>query len=150
MVKILIINGPNLNALGLRNPLFYGSKTLKELNNSIKKTISANKNVKIKFYQSNSEGNILDRLQKLDYDAVAINPGGLTHTSVCIADCLEMINKIKVEVHLSNIYERAEDFRKINFIKNVVNASFFGKKEQSYIDAINYIIDRINKIENKE
>ena len=109
--KILIINGPNLNMLGKREPEVYGKTTLKELE---KKCVNESKklDLNISFFQSNSEAEIIDEIQKsLDYDGFIINAGALTHTSIAIHDALKILKIPKIEVHISNIYNR-EEFRK--------------------------------------
>lgn len=139
MKRILIVSGPNLNNLGKRSKEHYGTITYKELNKLIKDSYP---NIKFKFFQSNYEGKIIDYLQKkAKYDALVINPGGLTHTSVSLRDCIEQINKPKIAVHLSNINER-EDFRKVDLIKDVVDNVFMGKKAESYTEGINYLLDK--------
>ncbi len=107
-MKILIINGPNLNLLGTREPDIYGSETMEARLDLLKKEFA---NDEILFYQSNIEGEIINRLQDDDFDALVINPGAFTHYSFAIADCLKNISKPKIEVHISNIYKR-EEFRK--------------------------------------
>lgn len=107
-MKILIINGPNLNLLGTREPDIYGSETMEARLDLLKKEFA---NDEILFYQSNIEGEIINRLQEDDFDALVINPGAFTHYSFAIADCLKNISKPKIEVHISNIYKR-EEFRK--------------------------------------
>ena len=106
-MKILIINGPNLNLLGTREPEIYGSVSMEdyllELNTEFP-------NHELLYYQSNIEGELINHLQKDDFDAVVINPGAFTHYSYAIADCLKNITKPKIEVHISNIYKR-EEFR---------------------------------------
>ena len=106
-MKILIINGPNLNLLGTREPEIYGSVSMEdyllELNTEFP-------NHELLYYQSNIEGELINRLQKDDFNAVVINPGAFTHYSYAIADCLKNISKPKIEVHISNIYQR-EEFR---------------------------------------
>lgn len=137
-MKILIINGPNLNMLGKRNHNYYGNLNLNEINKLIKKTFP---NIKFKFFQSNSEEKIINKIQKADkYNALLINPAAYTHTSLAIRDALEILNIPKVSVHLSDIYNR-EDFRKVDLIKDVCLKVFYGKKHNSYIEAIKYIID---------
>lgn len=107
-MKILIINGANLNILGTREPKIYGKVTMEEVLSDLQKEFL---NDEIVFYQSNIEGEIINRLQKNDFDALIINPGAYTHYSYAIADCLKNIQKPKIEVHISNIYKR-EEFRK--------------------------------------
>jgi len=101
-MKILIINGPNLNL-----PEIYGSVSMEDYLNDLKNEFSD----EISYYQSNIEGELINRLQKDDFEALVINPGAFTHYSYAISDCLKNINKPKVEVHISNIYKR-EEFRK--------------------------------------
>ena len=139
-MKIAIVHGPNLNMLGKRDVNHYGMMTLDDINCHIQNTFPK---VDFEFFQSNHEGAIIDFLQQTTCDAIVINAGAYTHTSIAIRDCLEIIKVIKVEVHLSNIYER-EAFRRTNYIKDVVNQTFFGKKEQSYIDAVTYILEKMS------
>lgn len=106
-MKILIVNGPNLNLLGTREPEIYGTVSMEEVLNGLKKDFSQHE---ISYFQSNYEGGIIDRLQANDFDALIINPGAFTHYSYAIADCLKNIQKRKIEVHISNIYQR-EGFR---------------------------------------
>ncbi|VEU80690.1 type II 3-dehydroquinate dehydratase [Haploplasma axanthum] len=137
-MKILIINGPNLNMLGKRNTKHYGELTLDEINKLIKKTYP---NVKFYFYQTNNEARIIWKLQAMkNIDALIINPAAFTHTSIAIRDMLEIIKIPKVEVHLSDINTR-EDFRKIDYIKDVVDKVIMGKKENSYIEAVKYLLE---------
>lgn len=106
-MKVLIINGPNLNLLGTREPEIYGTVSMADYLETLKTEFSS---FKLNYYQSNIEGEIINRLQKDDFDALIINPGAFTHYSYAIADCLKNIRKPKVEVHISNIYKR-EEFR---------------------------------------
>ena len=138
-MNILVINGPNLNMLGKRPKEHYGSLTLDEINDLMIKNKSADMN--LEFFQSNSEGDIVTKIQDAvlnSLDAIIINPGAYTHTSVAIHDALEMFNGEKIEVHLSNVDDR-EDFRRINFVRSVCTKTFSGKKEGSYLDAIEYL-----------
>jgi 3-dehydroquinate dehydratase II len=140
-MKILVIFGPNLNMLGRRKKEIYGSFTLEELYEEISSNYDS---IEFTFYQSNYEGEIIEVLHEAidePYDALIINPGGLTHTSVSIRDALEMIDYTKIEVHLSNILER-EDFRKIDLIHDVCEKRFMGKKIESYFEAIDYILSK--------
>jgi len=139
-MTIAIVNGPNLNMLGKRDPNHYGALTLDKINEMIDDKFH---NVDFIFYQSNHEGYLIDFLQTATFDALIINPGAYTHTSIALRDALESIEALKVEVHLSNIYER-EAFRHINYIKDVVNHSIYGKKEQSYIEAVTYILEKLS------
>ena len=106
-MKILIINGPNLNLLGTREPDIYGNISMETNFADLKKKFSQHD---LSFYQSNVEGEIINRLQENNFDALVINPGAFTHYSFAIADCLKNISQPKIEVHISNIYKR-EEFR---------------------------------------
>lgn len=134
-MKVLVLNGPNLNMLGKRPKEHYGSKTLDEINQMIKESAPMYEFI---FFQSNHEGAIVDRIQVLDYDAIIINPAAYTHTSVAIRDALEIVDKPKVEVHLSDVFNR-DDFRKIDYIKDVCDICITNLKEQSYIKAVEYL-----------
>jgi len=136
-VKILIINGPNMNLLGLRSPKHYGILTLNELNELLRNTF---KQINFTFFQSNHEGLIVDQIQlATSYDAIIINPAAFTHYSIAIRDALEICRIPKVEVHLSNLDQR-EGFRQVNLIKDVCDRTIMGLKENSYIEAVNYLI----------
>ena len=106
-MKVLIINGPNLNLFGTREPEIYGNVSMESYLENLRSEFQAHE---LKYYQSNIEGELINRLQEDDFDAVIINPGAFTHYSYAIADCLKNIRKPKVEVHISNIYKR-EEFR---------------------------------------
>lgn len=143
-MKILLIHGPNLNMLGKRKEVHYGSFTQEELFNNLSLKFL---DVDFSFYQSNSESDIISMIHHSgEYDALLINPGAYTHTSIAIRDALEIMDLIKVEVHLSNIEER-EDFRKLDYIKDVCDARFMGNKQKSYEDAVNFIIQKFAKNE---
>ena len=138
--KILVINGPNLNMLGLRDPNHYGNLTLDSINNMI----SSEMCFEFEFFQSNHEGAIVDKIQQFkNYDAIIINPAAYTHTSVAIHDALEIVDILKVEVHLSEVDSR-EEYRKVNFVRDVVDASFQGEKENSYLRAVEYLKNKFN------
>ena len=135
MKRIFIINGPNLNMLGKREPEIYGRTTLKELE---KKCINESKklDLKISFFQSNSEAKIIDKIQKSQvYDGFIINAGAFTHTSIAIHDALKILKIPKIEVHISNIYNR-EDFRKKSFISPAVNGIIAGFGIDVYLMAL--------------
>lgn len=140
--KILVINGPNLNMLGLRDPKHYGSLTLEEINDMIKE----DKTFDYEFFQSNYEGAIVDKIQQYkNYDGIIINPAAYTHTSLAIHDALEIVDIPKVEVHLSAVDER-EAFRRVNFVRDVVDASFQGEKAYSYVRAVLYLKNKLNML----
>ena len=139
---IYIINGPNLNFLGIREITEYGSTSYDELKNLIN---SEAKKLKIKtvFFQSNIEGEIVDYIQNLinnENSSVVINPGAYTHTSIAIRDALQTYsqNNDIVEVHISDINQR-EQFRKTNLISDISTKSIIGKGVQGYIEALEYI-----------
>ena len=106
-MKILIVNGPNLNLLGTREPEIYGTVSMEDYLNRLRTDFPSHQ---LEYSQSNIEGEIINQLQKDEFDALIINPGAFTHYSYAIADCLKNIRKPKVEVHISNIYKR-EEFR---------------------------------------
>lgn len=125
-MKILIINGPNLNLLGTREPEIYGTVSMEDYLSDLKNEFAADE---LFYYQSNIEGELINRLQEDNFDAVVINPGAFTHYSYAISDCLKNISKPKVEVHISNIYKR-EEFRKKSVTAESCDAviSGFGMK----------------------
>lgn len=136
-MKIKVINGPNLNMLGMRPKEHYGALTLNQIYELMKKEVS-NDDMLI-FFQSNSEGDIVTEIQhSMNFDAIIINPAAYTHTSVAIRDALEIFPGKKIEVHLSDITSR-EDFRKINLISDVCDLTIMGLKEQGYVKAIKYL-----------
>ncbi len=125
MKKILVINGPNLNLLGKREPEIYGKTTLTQIEHGCKK-LSEDLNFDITFFQSNSESDIINTIQKSEnLDGLIINAGALTHTSIAIHDALKTLSIPKIEVHISNIYNR-EEFRKKSFISPVVDGIIAG------------------------
>jgi len=133
-MKILIINGPNMNLLGLREPEIYGKTTLEDINNELKEfSKTLDNNLELSFYQSNHEGDIVDAIQKAkdEYVGIIINPAGYTHTSIAIADAVKGVNIPTVEVHLSNINSR-EDFRKNSFIAPNCLGQITGFKKEGY------------------
>lgn len=137
-MKILIINGPNLNMLGKRDKKHYGTLTLKTINKKLK-LISKGK-ARLTFYQNNCEGKIVTFIQKhLNYDAMILNAGAYTHTSIAIHDALEMFKGKIVEVHLSDISTR-EDFRKTDYISSLACKCIMGLQENSYYEALSYLL----------
>ena len=136
--NILFVHGPNLNKLGKRDKNHYGVLTLEEIYQKLTDTFP---DIEFTFYQSNYEGEIIEIiLNAIDetYDALIINPGAYTHTSIAIRDALEMVDIPKIEVHLSNLDQR-EAFRHVNYIKDVCEKTFMGNHIQSYIDAVQYL-----------
>lgn len=138
-MNILLIHGPNLNMLGRRDPKLYGTMTQDDLYDAL---VNEYQTVEFTFYQSNYEGELIDVLHHAmdeNYDAIIINPGALTHTSIALRDALEMIDIPKVEVHLSDITKR-EAFRQVDFIKDVCDACYMGKQLESYFEAVEYLL----------
>lgn len=133
-MKILVIHGPNLNLLGSRKPEVYGHKTMQDLNSYIQDYF---KKIKVDFYQSNNEGDIVDHIQSADtkYDGVALNAAAYTHYSIAIRDAIEAIAIPVVEVHISNIASR-EDFRRKSVISEVALGSISGLGIYSYVLAV--------------
>ena len=139
-MKILVINGPNINMLGIREPQIYGNRTYSDLLEKIKAYCNS-KNIEVECFQSNHEGALIDKIQEAyfeKFDGIVINPAGYTHTSVAIADALKGVDIPFVEVHISKVDER-EDFRKISFVRNYALATISGKGFEGYLDAIKMI-----------
>ncbi|MCH2450640.1 MAG: type II 3-dehydroquinate dehydratase [Gracilimonas sp.] len=137
-MNILIINGPNLNLLGKRNPGMYGTGSLAELENYLKAECSDHS---LEFYQSNVEGELINKIQSALTDgteAIVINPGGYSHTSVALRDALEPLEIPKVEVHISNIHAR-EEFREKSITGSVMNGIITGLGKYSYVLGIQAI-----------
>ncbi len=146
--KILFINGPNLNLLGDREQSQYGTITFNELKNKCLRK-SEELDLKLEFVQSNIEGEIVTWIQKAKetHDGIIINAAAFTHTSVAIRDALQIFKKVKIEVHISNIYNR-EKFRKKSLISDVVTGGIFGLGSYGYILAI-IAMHKMIKNENK-
>lgn len=142
-MKILVINGANLNMLGIREPKLYGSQTYKTL---IKKIQGDAKslNVKVKCVQSNYEGKIVEYIQKAykKYDGIVINPGAFTHTSVAILDALKAVDIPTVEVHITDVNSR-EEYRKISFVREFAYLTITGKGFDGYTEAIKSLIEKL-------
>ena len=136
--KVLIINGPNLNLLGKREPHIYGSQSFEDYLKKIKQKFS---NTQIDYYQTNHEGSIIDKLQESDqkYTGIVLNAAAYTHTSIAIADCLKAIDTPVVEVHISDIHKR-ESYRKISYISEAVVKTIMGEGLNGYEKAIEFII----------
>ncbi len=140
MVQIIIINGPNLNLLGKRQPEIYGHQSFDDYFIELEREF---KDINLHYYQSNHEGDIIDRLHEVGfrYNGIILNAGGYTHTSVAIADAIRAITTPVVEVHLTNIYER-EQYRHNNYIKDAVTLSIVGKGLAGYKEAILHLKDK--------
>jgi 3-dehydroquinate dehydratase-2 len=139
-MRVLVVNGPNLNLLGIREPAIYGRETLAEIDAGIS-ALAAELEVDVAFFQSNHEGALIDRLQVRDFDASIVNAGGLTHTSVSLRDALLGVERPFVEVHLSDPATR-EPFRQVNFLEDIALARFVGLKAAGYHRALEELARR--------
>ena len=138
MKKILVINGPNLNLLGEREKNIYGSKTIKDIEMECKRESKKN-DIDTTFFQSNSESEIIEKIQDLKgFNGLIINAGAFTHTSIAIHDSLKILKIPIIEVHISNIYKR-EDFRKNSFVSSTASGIIVGFGTDVYLIAINSI-----------
>lgn len=135
-MKILIINGPNLNLLGTRETQIYGNLTFEEYFEKLKMRFTFD----LEYFQTNVEGEIIDKLQQTDANGIILNAGGYTHTSVAIRDCVSAISTPVIEVHISNIMAR-EDFRHISMLSAVCEGCIFGFGLKSYDLALGYFKD---------
>jgi len=143
MHKILVINGPNLNKLGQRDPLLYGTSTLQELNSLLAKE-AVLLGVALETFQSNHEGELIDLIQTTDAAALVINPGALTHYSYALRDALADYSGPVVEVHLSNIHAR-EDFRQKSVTAGVTSGLISGFGFDSYLLGLRAAVSRLQK-----
>ena len=138
-MKLLVINGPNINMLGIREPKIYGNQNYDALLKFIKNTCKE-ENIDVKLFQSNHEGEIVDEIQSAykKFDAILINPAAYTHTSVAILDALKAVGLPTVEVHLSDISQR-EEFRKFSYVSLVAKKTICGKGFEGYREGIIYL-----------
>jgi 3-dehydroquinate dehydratase-2 len=139
-MKILIINGPNLNLLGKREPTIYGTTTLTDIETRLKKRFS---NVQFEFFQSNHEGALVDQLQKVidgSFDGVVINPGAYSHYSYAIRDAIAALKTPVVEVHISNVHAR-EEFRRHSVITPVCKGVVAGFGDMGYELAVKFLVE---------
>ena len=130
MTRVLVLQGPNLNLLGTREPEIYGRETLDEIHTGIAAR-AAELGMLVDFFQSNHEGALIDRLHRRDFDVAIVNAGGLTHTSVALRDALLAVQRPFIEVHLSDPSTR-EAFRHVNFLADVALASIVGQGARGY------------------
>lgn len=140
-MKLLIINGPNLNFLGIREPNVYGTSTYQDLCNLITNYV-IDKDVELEIFQSNHEGDIVDRIQQAYFDKVEgiiINPAAYTHTSIAILDALKAVMIPVVEVHISDLSKR-EDFRQISYAGMAAKKTIKGHGFNGYLEAIDYLL----------
>lgn len=141
-MKILVINGPNINMLGIREPEIYGKGTYAQLTEEIRKKADE-LGVTVEFFQSNHEGDIVDKIQQAygNFDGIIINPAAYTHTSIAIPDAIKAVGLPTVEVHISDPDIR-EDFRKISYVRPVCKATVKGKGFAGYTEALRILKER--------
>ena len=142
-MKLLVINGPNLNMLGIREPSLYGTGTYDALLDKIRKYCQE-KDISVAFYQSNHEGALVDRIQAAYYDGIdgiVINPGAYTHTSIALLDAVKAVGIPTVEVHISKVEER-EAFRQVSYIRAACVATITGKGFDGYLEAIDILLEK--------
>ena len=140
-MKIMVINGPNLNMLGIREPDIYGKTTYQDLCNTITEHCKT-RGVEVEIYQSNHEGDLVDKIQSTynTFDGIVINPAAYTHTSVAILDAVKAVNVPTVEVHITEVDAR-EEFRAISYIRAAVKKVISGRGIKGYTDAIDFLIE---------
>ena len=139
-MKILVINGPNLNMLGIREPAHYGKETYADLCEKIRNHCGE-KNIEVEIYQSNHEGDLVDKIQQAygEKDGIVINPGAYTHTSIAILDAVKSVSIPTVEVHISKVEER-EEFRQVSYVRLACVKTITGHGTDGYIEAIDYLL----------
>ena len=140
-MHILILNGPNLNRLGIRKPEVYGIKTMAQILLDIQRVWPE---VYFTYFQSNHEGDLIDQLQTFDGDGIVLNAGGYSHTSVALRDAVEECDVPVVEVHISDITKR-EPFRQTSLLTDVCAHSIIGKGTDGYKEAVTYLITAANR-----
>ncbi len=136
-MKVLILNGPNLNRLGLRKPEIYGSKTMAQILLDIQRQWPE---LYLTYYQSNHEGDLIDQIQAFEGDGIVLNAGGYSHTSVALRDAVEECEKPVVEVHISDITKR-EPFRQTSLLTDVCAHSIIGKGTDGYLKAVEWLLN---------
>ena len=141
MTRVLVLQGPNLNLLGSREPEIYGRDTLDEIHAEIAAR-AAELGLEVDFLQSNHEGALIDRLHRRDFDVAIVNAGGLTHTSVALRDALLAVQRPFVEVHLSDPATR-EPFRHVNYLADIALTSIVGQGPAGYLLALDAIAERL-------
>ena len=140
MTRVLVLEGPNLNLVGTREPEIYGHDTLEQIHAEIA-AHAAELGLEVAFFQSNHEGALIDRLHERDFDVAIVNAGGLTHTSVALRDALLGVHRLFWEVHLSDPATR-EPFRHVNFLHDVAVDSIVGQGKRGYLLALDAIAER--------
>ena len=149
-MKLYIINGPNLNFLGIREPEHYGNTTYEGLCEMIRTHATA-KGIDVVCYQSNHEGDLVDKIQEAYFwgaDGIVINPAAYTHTSIALLDAIKSVGIPTVEVHISKVEER-EDFRQISYIRAACQKTITGQGVAGYLEAIDYLCEFFSKGESK-
>ena len=143
-MKILVLNGPNLNMLGIREPDIYGSNTYEDLCDLIK-AYAKEKRIAVEIFQSNHEGELVDEIQDAycEFDAIIINPAAYTHTSIALLDALKSVGIPAVEVHISDVSKR-EDYRQISYVREYCFATVTGLGFHGYLKAIDLILEKEN------
>ena len=138
-MKILVLNGPNINMLGMREPEIYGKETYYDLEEKVKKH-GEEAGVEVEIFQSNYEGALIDTIQEAygNTDGIVINAGAYTHTSIALLDALRSVQIPAVEVHISKVEER-EEFRQISYISNYCEKTITGHGTDGYLEAIDYL-----------
>ncbi|MBR5315729.1 MAG: type II 3-dehydroquinate dehydratase [Firmicutes bacterium] len=142
-MKLLVINGPNLNFLGIREPDIYGKATYQDLLGRVQQAADE-RGVEVEFYQSNHEGALVDRIQQAYYDkmdGIIINPAAYTHTSVALLDAVKSVGIPTVEVHISDVSTR-EDFRQISYVRLGCIGTVMGKGFDGYVEAMDLLLNR--------
>lgn len=144
-MKLLIINGPNLNMLGIREPDHYGRETYEDLVKKIE-SYCGERELSCDFYQSNHEGCLVDKIQEAYgvYDGIIINPGAYTHTSIAILDAVKSVGIPTVEVHISKVEER-EDFRQVSYIRLAAVKTITGLGTDGYLRAVDFLAEYLDK-----
>jgi len=144
-LKILVLNGPNLNMLGIREPEIYGSNTYEDLCDLIN-AYAKEKRIAVEIFQSNHEGELVDEIQDAysEFDAIIINPAAYTHTSIALLDALKSVGIPAVEVHISDVAKR-EDYRQISYVREYCFATVTGLGFHGYLKAIDLILERENE-----
>jgi 3-dehydroquinate dehydratase II len=140
MTRVLVLQGPNLNLVGTREPEIYGYETLEEIHTGIERR-ARELGLEVDFFQSNHEGALIDRLHARDFDVAIVNAGGLTHTSVALRDALLAVKRPFVEVHLSDP-KRRESFRQVNYLQDIALESIVGQGARGYRLALEVIARR--------
>ena len=149
--KLLVINGANLNMLGIREPSIYGAETYAVLLDKLARYAEC-KGIQLDAYQSNHEGALVDRIQQAyfdEVDGIVINPGAYTHTSVALLDALKAVSIPAVEVHISKLDER-EAFRQISFVRAACFATVIGEGTDGYLHAIDLLLERLGQSDNSD